>query len=308
MPKDKKKDDDLDSMREEFRRHKEGRKRGSGENAWDKLSEGANLRRILPIPGSKKFYTDGWTHFNMGPNDRALRCIDEDSVDVERGLPKSTTKCPSCKKFLREQSRINSEYKKGDKDGHEEWRRAKDKYAPRRQYYSNDMIVDDDGSVEIKILAYGPQVWGQFMNYFLGDDTNVGDFTHPESGRMMNIKKEKKSKAKRNVEYHVYAKDELDISDSWDEIKENLHDLDAAVGKILSKDEFIAVMKGIDPDKDKKEEEDDEDDDDDDDSSDDSSSGRRDEDDDEDEEEEEDEDDRPVKKKSSKLSKKRRDD
>jgi hypothetical protein len=128
------------------------------------------------------------------------------------------------------------------------------------------------------------------MNFYIGDDTDVGDFTNVESGRMMNIKKEKKAgRDKRNVEYFVYAKEQMDITDSWDAIKEALHDLDAAAGKVLSVDEFIAVMKGIDPDKEKKE-------DDDDDSSDDSSSG----------EEEEEEDERPVK--NSKLSKKRRDD
>jgi len=296
MPKDKKNDtDDLDSMREQFRQSQQKRQGGGGENSWDKLDDGKNMRRILPRPGSPKFYTDGWTHFNVGPNERALRCIDEANIDVERGLPKSGSKCPSCKKFLREQSRINSEYKKGDTDGHAEWKIAKDKYVPRHQFYSNSLVPDGDDSFDVKILAYGPQVWGQLMNFFLGDDTDVGDFTNVESGRMMNIKKEKKpGRDKRNVEYKVYPKELMDISDSWDDIKEALHDLDAAAGKILSVDEFIAVMKGIDPDKDKKD--DDDDDDDDDGSSDDSSS------------EEEEEEDKPVKKNSSKLSKRRGDD
>ena len=297
IDKKKKHSADLDEMREAFTKHKQrAASGGGGKKDWDKLGDGKNMRRILPRPNEKKFYTEGWTHFNVGPNDRALRCIDEGSIDVERGLPDPGTKCPLCKKFLREQSRINSEYAKGDKDGHAEWKRAKDKYVPRHQFYANVLAPgDEEGDVEVKILAFGPQVWSQLLNYYLGDDTSIGDFTKPKSGRWMNIKKEKKGgRDRRNIEYKVFpASESDDISDAWEQIMEGLHDLDAAVGKIVSKDEMIAVMKGVDLNKGS-------DSDDDDDGSD-SSSGD-DEDEDEDEEEE-----RPKKSKlSSKM--KRRDD
>jgi hypothetical protein len=298
-------DSDLDEMREAFRRHKERAKGGgSTKNDWDKLSDGKNWRFILPRPGERKFYTEGYTHFRVGPNERAVRCVDEDHVDPERGLPTSGSRCPLCKKFLREQSRINSEYEKGDEDGRREWGRAKDKYAPRHQFYSNVLREDDDGDFEVKIYAYGPQVWGQLMNYFLGDDTDVGDFTDPDNGRWMNIKKEKKGgRDPRNVEYKVYPVDGPDISVAWDSIKEALNDLDAACGQVLSADEVVAIMKGVDADKD--------------DDDDDRRSSRRksrDDEDDEDEDdvdEDEDEVERPVNVKKSKLAskmKKRRDD
>lgn len=318
MPKDKSsskgsksdKGSDLEDMRDAFRRHKErssGGGGGGGTKDWDKLGDGKNNRRVLPRPGEKKFYTEGWTHFNIGPNDRAVRCIDEDNIDVERGLPKSETKCPICKKFLREQSRINSEYEKGDKDGHAEWKRAKDKYVARHQYYANVLVEDDDGeSVSVKILAFGTQIWSQLLNYYLGDDTAIGDFTHPKSGRWMNLKKEKKGgRDRRNVEYKVFpASESSDISDSWDDIKEMLHDLDAAVGKILSKDEIIAIMKGIDLNKGSDDGDDDEDEDEDDDDSS-SDSGSDDEEEEEDgDDDDDDDDDRSsrTKKKKSKLS------
>lgn len=306
---------DLEDMRDAFRRHKERSKGGgSSENAWDKLGDGKNMRRVLQRPGEKKFYTEGWTHFNVGPNQRAVRCIDEAKINVDRGLPESGTKCPLCKKFLREQSRINSEYQKGDEDGRAEWKRAKDKYVPRHQYYANVLVADDDDDVEVKILAFGTQVWSQLLNYYLGDDTAIGDFTHPKSGRWMNIKKEKKGgRDRRNIEYKVFpASESSDISDAWDDIKEALHDLDAAAGKILSKDEIIAIMKGVDLNKgsDSDDDDDDEDDDDDDDSS--SDSGSDDEEEEDEEEEDEDDDDeeeRPSKKKSKlsmKMGKKKR--
>lgn len=304
MKKDKSKkrrerdeDDDLEEMRDAFRKHKAKKKSGGGgdgENAWDKFSEGKNMRRILPRPEKRKWYTEGYTHFRVGPNERAVRCIDEAMMDSETGRPKAGTKCPLCKKFLREQARINSEYKKGDEDGQAEWKRAKDKYVPRKQYYANVLVADDDG-VEVKIMPFGTSVWDQLMNYFLGDDTQIGDFTDLESGRWMNIKKTQKGRDKRNVDYDVYPAGETeDISDSWDDIEPNLHDLEAAVGKLLSKDEVIAIMKGVDLDKD--EDDDSDDDDDDDDSASDSGS-------DEEEEEDEDaddddEDERPSKKKS----------
>jgi hypothetical protein len=311
-------DDDLSDMRKAFKSHKDRASGGGGDSSWDKLGDGKNMRRILPVPGNKKFYTEGFTHFNVGPNQRAVRCIDEDHIDPEKSLPNSKTSCPLCQKFLREQARINSEYQKGDEDGRAEWKRAKEKYVPRRQYYSNVLVKDDDGDVEVKILAYGAQIWGQLMNFYLGDDTSIGDFTDPESGRWMNLKKEGKGgRDRRNVEYKVFpASDSEDISDSWDDIKEVLNDLDAACGKLLSKDEVVAIMKGVDLDKGS----DDGDDDDDTTSSSSSkkkSSKRSDEDDDDEDEEEEeeadddDDDDRPVKKSGSKLSdkmkKKRRD-
>lgn len=317
-------DTDLEDMRDAFKRHKERPRGGAGKSDWDKLKDGKNMRRVLPRPNLRKFYTEGWTHFDVGPNNRAVRCIDEDGIDVERGLPKPGTKCPMCKKFLKEQDRVNGEYAKGDKEGHAEWKRVKDRYAARHQYYANVLRVDeeDEENVEVKILAFGAQVWGALMNYYLGDDTNIGDFTDPEGGRWLNIKKNKKGgRDRRNVGYEVFpATDTEDISDSWDDIKEALHDLDAAVGKILTKDEVIAIQKGLD----KKDDEDD------DSGSDDDSSrsrrrgkSRRDDDEEEEEEsdddgggddsseEEDDDDDRPVRTKSSKLSKKmkrRRDD
>ena len=308
---DKKEGDDLSEMREAFRRHKERQKGGSTKNDWDKFGDGKNLRRWLPIPGSRKFYTEGWTHFNVGPNERAVRCIDEAHIDPERGLPMPGTKCPRCKRFLREQSRINSEYQKGDEEGREEWKRAKDKYVPRHQFYSNTLREDDDGDFEVKITNYGAQIWGQLMNYYMGDDTDVGDFTHPESGTWVNVKKEGKGgRNRRNVEYKVYPVEGPDISKAWPTIKEALHDLDAAVGKIVSLEEFIAIEKGIDVDKSDDDEDDDDrrsrrrksrDDDDDDD---------RDDDDDDDDDDEDEEEDRPVKVKKSRLAKKmrRRDD
>lgn len=307
--KKKRGDEDLDDMRAAFARHQERAKGGgAGKNDWDKIGDGKNLRRILPRPGERKFYAEGWTHFNVGPNERALRCVDEEHIDPERGLPTTGTRCPLCKKFLREQSRINSEYAKGDEEGRAEWKAAKDKYTPRHQFYSNVLREDDEGDFEVKILSYGPQIWGQLMNYYLGDDTDVGDFTAVESDKWMNIKKESKGgRNRRNVEYKVFPVDGVKISKSWDAVKAALHDLDAAAGKVMSVDEVVAIMKGVDPDKDS----------DDDDASDDKSSGsrkkrsRNEDDEDDDSSGEDDDDDKPVKTSKSKLAakmKKRRDD
>lgn len=300
-------EDDLDDMRDAFRKHKTRANGGGGVSDWDKLGDGKNMRRILPRPGERKFYTEGWTHFNVGPNQRAVRCICEDKINVERGLPESGTKCPLCKKFLREQSRINSEYQKGDQDGRDEWKRAKDKYVPRHQYYANVLVIGDDDDAEVKLLAFGTQVWSQLLNYYIGDDTSIGDFTDPESGRWMNLKKEKKGgRDRRNIEYKVFPADKAtDISDAWEQIKEALHDLEQAPGKMHSKDEVIAIMKGLDLNKGSDDGEDDDDDEGDDEDG-------EEEDTDEGEEEEDEDEDEPVRKKKSKLAskmgKKRRDD
>lgn len=295
-------DDDLDEMREAFKRHKEGRKGGgSSKSDWDKWEDGKNLRRFLPRPGSRKFYTEGWTHFGVGPNNRAVRCVDEAHIHPDRKLPVSGTKCPRCKRFLREQSRINSEYQKGDEEGQAEWGRAKQKYVPRHQFYSNTLREDDEGEFEVKITNYGPQIWGQLMNYYVGDDSNVGDFTNVKSGTWLNVKKESKGgRSSKNIEYKVFPVEGPDISDAWSTIKEALHDLDAAAGKVISVEEFTAIENGIDVDKDTRDVGDD-----------DSDSDRRrrksrddDSDDADDDDDDDDDDDRPVTIKKSRLAEK----
>ena len=255
-------------MRDAYKRSKQRRGGGgAGKKDFDKFKDGNNRRRFLPVPGSRKFYTEGLTHFNMGPDHkRAFRCIDEAAIDSDSGLPTEGTKCPSCAKFVKLQAKINGKYKKGDKRGQRRWLDAKEEYVPRRQFYSNTLLKDEDGDLELKITVYGPQIWGQLMGYYVDeDDSNVGDFTKPASGRWMNVKRDNTGRGRRNVDYTVYPGEKVfDISDIWEEVKGNLHDLEAAAGKILSREKVLAIMSGED---DEERGSDDDDDDDDEDTS-----------------------------------------
>ena len=299
--------DDLARMKAKFKKQKdkEEGKSGGGNDALDKLEEGKNNRRILPREGTREFYLQVAMHFGVGPDGKAVRCIGKLSED---GWPLPGTKCPLCKMFLKERARINEKYGKGSEEGKTQYLAAKDKYAPKPRYYMN--VLRPDG--EVKVLTAGEMILSQLLEMWLEDDSTVGDFTDPENGRWLNIKKIKTGKRDRDVKYKVIAADEAEEID-MDDLSEKLHDLDAVAGAVLSPEDIQAIMTGGADDDDDEDEDEDEDDasaddesgDDDDeeedgiDDDDDEEEDDDDEDEDEDDEEEE-EEEKPAKKKKSK--------
>lgn len=306
MKKDKSKkkskssgDDDLKKMRERHNRLKEkseGGGGGSGEKKYDELKVGRNNRRVMPrIVDDKvipQFYTESFMHFKVGPNQWTVRCIGDKFIDKKTGRPTPGTPCPICKKFLKEQDRINGEHEKGDPEGKTLWKEAKDKFCPRVRYYFNVLTPDGD----ILLHSCGDQIMEQLLGYFFEDDSDVGDFTAIDGGCWLNFKRIGDG---RNTKYKIFPGDPAPIEDQWDQIKEMLLDLEAARGEIRSAESITNIMKGVK----------DDDGGDDDGSEDDDGSDADEEDDDdeddeeeEDEDEEDDEDEKPIKK--SKLSEK----
>jgi len=292
-------DDDLRKMRERHQRLKERSENpggGGGEKRFDELKVGKNLRRVLPrlVDGkiNPQFYTESLMHFKVGPNQWTVRCIGDKFIDKKSGRPTPGTPCPICKKFLKEQDRVNSEYGKGDEEGKHEWKKAKEAYCPRVRYYFN--VIDGEG--EVKLHSCGDQIMEQLLGYFFEDDSDVGDFTAVDGGSWMNFKRIGDG---RNTKYKVFPGDPAPIEDQWDTVKDMLHDLEAAKGEVRTAEQIVNIMKGV-------KEEDDESDDSSDDEEEEEDEDEEQEDDESEEEaeddDEDDEDERPIK--SSKLSKK----
>ncbi len=259
MTKKPDKDAELEAMRRAYEKNKEAAdRRGSGSDDWKErtleLKIGSNVLFFLPRPGSAQFYTEALTHFKQGPDGkRVVRCIGELN---DKGRPIDGTKCPICRKFLSEQEYVNGKYPRGSEDGKAAWKRIAQKYLPNMRYYAN--VLTSEG--EVKLLPYGPQIQEQLMAYFFETDSEVGNFTDLREGRWMNVrcksKLDERGKKSRNTKYEVRPSDtqnllERELSKTgkrrpsiWKQVKPLLHDLDAAAGKILTKDEILAIMRG----------------------------------------------------------------
>lgn len=233
-------DEDLERMRRRFKQQQARKEGGSdeGDSSWLKLQPGRNMVRVLPRPGTSQFYIEAPVHYRVGPDQATVRCIDPEAIDDKNGRPKPQTRCPVCKKFVREQRAINSKYERGSERGKEKWLAALHAYSPKGRSIMN--VLDKDGSV--KKMSAGPMIMEQLLSYYFEEDSEIGDFTALDSGRWMKIKRVGE---KRNTKYEVRpSTDTEDITDRWDEIKEQLHDLDAACGEMLSAEEIKAVMEG----------------------------------------------------------------
>ena len=221
---------------EELQRREDGGSDTEKEAFWDDLTVGTNYRRFLPLPGQGEFYHEALIHFRVGPDQRTIRCIG--TVD-KRGFPVFDTVCPICRKFLKEQQKINATFERGSDEGRSAWRKAKDAFCPRQRYFAN--VLTKDG--EIKVLGFGEQILKQLLDFAYSED-GPGDFFAPDNGYWIKIKREGKGKGDRRTKYVVYAGTAAEL-ENWDEVQSELHDLDKAAGPILSSAEVKGVLVGV---------------------------------------------------------------
>jgi hypothetical protein len=231
-------DDDMKKMREKWKRQQARKEGGEADFTWIKFKRGRNKIRILPRPGTGQFYLEAPKHFRVGPDQVGVRCIDPSAVDEKNGRPKPTTKCPVCKEFIRKQRAINAKYERGSEKGTKLWSKAFKKYAPSGTCLMN--VLDEAGTV-LKLSA-GPMIMEQLLSYFFDDEGEVGDFTAVDTGRWISVKKIGEG---RRTKYACRVLEGVDdISDRWDELQEQLHDLEEAAGEILSAEDVKAIMEG----------------------------------------------------------------
>ncbi len=239
---------ELEAMKSEFETSQSRAKSGGTKRTFDTLNSGKNYRRILPRPGSPRYFVKGFKHYNVGPDKKHLRCLTTKFADD--GSPSDTTECPVCQKFISERAKLNKKYEKGSAEGKAAYGKMSGMYRPRVRYV---MAVYDPKAeeLEIKVLDAGTQIWEQLQVFFFDTD-ECGDFTDPETGRTLIIDRKG---SERDTEYNVrLANSGPQALDNWDELQESLPDLNAALGALYEPEKIQAIMDGTDTDEDEEEE------------------------------------------------------
>lgn len=311
--KAKRVDEDQDDVAADLKRLQNKGKGGEGGASKNehRLEVGDNLHRILPRGRKKKnkrwsrtFYRQVRVHFNVGPESQKMACLGD-------------KECYICKRFKRERVRINNKYERGSEEGKRAWSKLCDSLGYKDRWCMLSFAYNPEGKLikRAKLLDVSETVAVDLLETWVGSDSSPGiDFTDPETGRAMNIKKKKTGEDRRAVEYKVRPSTNAKAIAGWEELQSKLPDLNALIDEKYPKytpEEQKAILEGDEDDRDEDEDDDDEDekprkkskksrrdeDEDEDDSDDDD-----DDDQDEDEDDDSDEDEPPVKSKLRKKS------
>lgn len=165
-----------------LQKQEEARSSGNFSNIqWDKLKDGANIRRILwPKGDSESFFMDAYYHYRMGQNaDKTVLCPKTFDHNAE---------CPIC--AIAERLR---------KIGTDEAKQMARNYSPKRRVFMN--VIDRDSDPEgtnPKVLGVGPMILKQVLDTMM--DVDYGDITDYATGRDITIKRKGKG---LDTEYSV---------------------------------------------------------------------------------------------------------
>ena len=174
--------------------------------AFDKLSNGKNVRRLLWPKGNKDLcYSEGYIHFGLGEDGKTSM--------VCRKTENQSNRCPVCEY-------INELQKSRDKNDKTLAERLKGK----KRVYMNVLDRDSESGDEIKILACGLTVQKQIIAILC--DPDYGDITDFDEGIDITIKRTGQG---LNTEYTVLPKrDRTPASTTMtkEELEEAMPDLD----------------------------------------------------------------------------------
>lgn len=211
------------------RKKKASLERQGGNNNYDKLANGKNLRRILfPKGDSEECSSEGLIHFGLGEGGKtSLVC---------RKTKDPHAKCPVCDYI----AKLQKSKDKNDK-------KLADALKPRKRVFYNvldrDNPSDKKDTEEVKILAVGTTVQKQIVAIMC--DPDYGDITDFETGRDITISRTGQG---LNTEYTVMPKPlPTKASDKTDmkTLEEIMTDLDG-MWKIPSIEECEEVLYGTD--------------------------------------------------------------
>lgn len=183
------------------------RQGGSG-LAFDKLSNGKNVRRILWPKGDKDLcYSEGYIHFGLGEDGKTSMICRKTSDSKEH--------CPICEYI----SQLQMSKDKNDK-------KLAEAIRARKRVYLN--VIDRDSDTdkdELKVLPVGLTVQKQIIAILC--DPDYGDITDPIEGRDVTIKRTGQG---LNTEYSVLPKPNSSPASTTltpEQIEEQMADLDA---------------------------------------------------------------------------------
>lgn len=191
---------------------------GKGGSAdWMKIRVGKNVVRFLPAPvGRKPFVLVKEHQLNIN------------NTFINFACPKQMGKkpCPVCKKIDQMKSTGNPA----------DFERAKE-WFPRKRIYSY-CIDRNEPEVGPKLYAFGRKIWEQ-LKELREDEDFGGDFTHPESGFDVVVKR--KGTTKNDTAYSCRATRQSALgNDAWLPMVGDL----TRFAKILSEEEILEKLGG----------------------------------------------------------------
>lgn len=199
-------------------------RRSGGNNDYDKLVQGKNVRRILwPKGDHDLFFSDGYLHFGLGDDGHGVATCPK-TFDTN-------AKCPICE-------RVDELRKSRDKDD----KKLADRMRATRRVYVNAINRDEDDDSP-RILPIGVTVLKALLQVIC--DPDYGDITNPTTGRDVTITRTGQG---MDTKYSVLPKPKsTPVSDTLDpdEIEDRMADLDSLFIE-SSYDELEARMNGED--------------------------------------------------------------
>lgn len=224
----------IDAMKQKLEEESQSTSRGN--NDYDKLQNGKNIRRILWPKGDKEsFYSEGYVHYGLGEDGHTMVTCPHTWGSKEP--------CPICE-YVEELQQSSS---KDDK------KLASDLRARRRIYVN---VIDRDGdSEQPKILGMGVTILKGILQTIC--DPDYGDITDYETGRDITITRKGQG---LSTEYSVLPKPRETLASedmSEEELEDAMADLDALFVR-KSYDELKAILAGDDYDDDEDEDSSDE--------------------------------------------------
>ncbi len=241
----------VDDLREMWEEQEAGGD-GDGDERYDKMKEGKNIRRILPNKDPEEpFFVSFAMHFNMGPDgEDKFRCIEPGgpfghSKKKDKQRSYRAKKCPACKKYCANKTKARAfPYK--SKEGIKFWRKHVAPWRAKHRFVFATNPVKAKTRAErrkVFVLETGVMIGQPLVTAFY-DENMGGDFTHPKTGRNVVIVMTKLGSEANEVEYKTVITPDRTPLKTWKRLKKKLPDLNSFVPEAMDPDAIIAIMEG----------------------------------------------------------------
>lgn len=196
----------LNKARERLEKHRKQKEDRKKMGDFFNLEDGENLVRFMPPwSDSGEFIKEAWYHYNMA--EKPVLC------------PKKTFgegECAIC-------DFVDSLFRTKDAD---DKKAAKERMAKVR-YSANVLNLkekDPAARKRVRVMHFGSTIYEELLGYI--NDPDYGDFTDPSKG--MDVKIERSGEG-LETKYTVRVRRQASAVEAWQEVSQNIIDLDARV-------------------------------------------------------------------------------
>lgn len=228
----------------------EGDDEAGGDERFDKLKDGKNLRRILPNRDPEEpFFVSFALHYNMGPDGQdKFRCIEPGgpfghSKKKDKQRSYRAKKCPACKLYCKHKTKSRA-FEWQSAEGKKYWRKHVAPYRAKHRFvWAQNAPKSAENKKKVLIFETGIMIAKPLIEAFY-DENMGGDFTNPKTGRNVVITKTKLGKEANEVEYKTIITPDRCPLKLWKKLKSKLPDLTTFLPEELDPDAIVAIMEG----------------------------------------------------------------